>query len=82
MSVTLLEFTITRAGGYSLHVYCKYANDLHAWNPHHPSLFQQFEGQTESECNRSARRRGWILHKDGTSTCPMCARALRTGATP
>jgi hypothetical protein len=60
-------------GGYSLHLYCKWINPEHAFNefPHEP------EGcQTYAQAARIARRWGWVLHADGTATCPKCAKAL------
>lgn len=66
-------------GAYSLHLYCKYENPAHSYGefPHEPHGCQ-----TYGQAARRARRWGWILHRDGTATCPKCARALRARTTP
>lgn len=60
-------------GSYSLHLYCKYQNDEHAYGefPHEPP-----NCQTYGEAARVARLWGWKLHRDGTATCPKCVAAL------
>jgi hypothetical protein len=62
-------------GCYSLHLYCKWENDDH--------LLREFphefgEGcETGGQARNQARRLGWILHNDGTGTCPKCAKMPR-----
>lgn len=70
----LLADPIVRPGSYSLHLYCRYKNPAHEYGefPHEIDQFQK-----EATAERYARRRGWILHRDGTSTCPKCAAALK-----
>lgn len=72
--ITPLERPEHCPGCYSLHMYCKYENPAHVWNefPH-----EFGEGcETGGEARAIARRCGWILHRDGTATCPKCVRAL------
>lgn len=60
-------------GAYSLDCYCKYENPAHD-----PIEFpHQFVGETYGVCARQARRRGWVLHRDGFATCPKCVAALK-----
>lgn len=61
-------------GSYSLDLYCKYENPEHGFDefPHSYVEFQTFAASI-----RQARRRGWIYHRDGTATCPKCARRLK-----
>ena len=69
----LLDNPNYMAAGYALHLYCKYRSDSHVFAefPH------EYTGELGSKCRTSARRAGWILHKDGTATCPKCAKELR-----
>lgn len=59
-------------GCYVLHLYCKYENPDHAFDefPH------EYNHELGSVCRSDARKAGWILHRDGTATCPKCAKAL------
>lgn len=56
------------AGAYELHLYCDRSNDAHGYDefPH------QFGGSDLAVCLRTARARGWIVHRDRTATCPRC----------
>ena len=60
-------------GGYSLHLYCKYANPSHRYNEFPWEITDQ---ETLGRSRSAARRWGWIIHRDGTATCPKCAAAL------
>ena len=60
-------------GAYVLHLYCKYDNDEHDFEefPHDPT-----DVQSGAQARAVAKSWGWILHRDGTATCPKCAKAL------
>lgn len=62
-------------GGYSLHLYCKYENDQHEFEefPHEIT-----DRETGPKSRAAARKMGWILHRDGTGTCPKCAKTETT----
>lgn len=32
-----------------------------------------FTGYSKQDCRKSARSAGWILHQDGTASCPLCS---------
>lgn len=66
-------------GIYVLHLYCKYENPDHGFEefPHEPHPCQ-----THGEAARMARSWGWSLHRDGTATCPRCAKRLKTPEAP
>lgn len=32
----------------------------------------QFTAELGSSCRKQAIRAGWVLHRDGTTTCPKC----------
>lgn len=56
-------------GCYTLDLYCDHFNDAHRYDefPH------QFTGENYAACARTARKRGWVLHRDNcTATCPKC----------
>lgn len=66
-------------GAYVLHLYCKYENPDHG--------FQEFPHESDQvysqgAAHRQAREAGWILHRDGTGTCPKCAKRLKAGEKP
>ena len=61
-------------GGYCLHLYCKYENPAHRFDEF-PWEIAQVE--TGAEARRGARAFGWVLHRDGTATCPKCAALLK-----
>jgi len=59
------------ASCYSMDLYCRHWENIkHPYNyfPH------QFTGETLSECKKQAIKKGWIFHKDGEVTCPLCAK--------
>jgi hypothetical protein len=68
-------------GGYTLDAYCKYRATHHKWTPQYPSYGESAYGQTYGECSSDLRKAGWILHRDGTATCPKCAAALKEQTT-
>jgi hypothetical protein len=39
-----------------------------------------FEGRSRAECLGKARHAGWLFHRGGTTTCPLCAKNKRTDA--
>lgn len=75
----LLADPLTCPGGYVLHLYCRYENPDHGFRefPHSPDSVK-----TYGEAKRWAGKRGWILHRDGTATCPKCAKRLAAGEKP
>lgn len=69
----LLNDPMPVVGGYSVHIYCKWDNpDAHFL----PMGRGEFDGETYGECIAAARRKGWVIHRDQTSTCPNCAKEL------
>lgn len=70
----LLEHPNACPGSYDLHLYCRYENDEHKYGEF-PWEIGEF--QTYGKAAAYARRRGWVLHQDGTATCPKCAKALK-----
>lgn len=70
MTKVLLDEPIHRVGGYSLHLYCKYESDDHHFDEFPHELYDYLKKDVDA----SVRRRGWIMHRDGTSTCPKCAK--------
>ena len=75
----LLESPNYCPGSYSLHLYCRYENPDHALDefPH-----EYDDAQTYGEAAKNARKKGWILHRDNTATCPKCAARLKRGGRP
>ena len=61
--------------GYTLCLYCDHDNPDHKFRefPH------EFNSEWKTEAFRTARRRGWMIRIDGSSTCPKCCKALRIG---
>lgn len=55
---------------YAMDLYCDIDNPQHLYNefPH------SFTGETNAECKKQARKRGWKFKKDGTVVCPKCVR--------
>lgn len=57
------------ASGYTLVLYCKYKH-------RYPHVFRQeffADGKRSySEARRRANDTGWVIHRDGTATCPSC----------
>lgn len=60
-------------GAYSLDMYCKYDNPDHEFAEFPHEFYAPERG---ADARRAARDRGWIIHHDGTGTCPKCVRAL------
>ncbi len=63
------------AGCYTLDLYCDTPdNDPDPGKRIHPFLWfpRQFINEYGSECRRKARETGWVFHRDGTLTCPIC----------
>ena len=62
-----------QVGCYSLDLYCDVDEPEHKWRgfPH------QVIGERGSTCRAEARKRGWILGRDGKDICPMCAAKMR-----
>jgi len=67
-----LEDPWTLAGCYSLHLYCDHENPEHQWDefPH------EYTHEQGSTCRKLARENGWVIHRDGTATCPKCSDRL------
>jgi len=64
---------IAYVGGYHLDVYCK-------WDvPHYgdESWTQTVHAATVRLALIQVRRWGWVIHKDGTGTCPDCKKRLK-----
>jgi len=55
-------------GGYTLDLYCDQENENHEYN----EFPQKYYHEQGSVCRARARKAGWVLHKDGTATCPKC----------
>lgn len=70
---SLIGHPMEWVGCYSLDLYCKYNASCHEYGefPHN------YTGQFGGKCRARAARAGWILHKDGTTTCPKCAKEIR-----
>lgn len=60
---------LTYAAGYTLNLYCD--QNKQEWD--HQTM-GEFYAETFGECAKSARQRGWVIHKDRTATCPTCNR--------
>ena len=75
----LLANPIKGPGGYSLHLYCKYENSMHAFDEF-PHEYEQW--QTYQQAAKQAKAGGWMLHRDGTATCPKCVERLKRGDKP
>lgn len=58
-------------------LYCRHKDRVHPYGylPH------QFSGHTEDFCKRQARKRGWVFHRDGKVSCPICVGAKRDPVT-
>jgi len=61
-------------GGYEMHVDCKYAHEYTFTDPYCKSTI--VAGETRQECFKQLRDRGWIIHRDRTTTCPDCAKKV------
>lgn len=60
-------------GSYDLHLYCKWQNPAHDWDEF---PWEVVEHETRPKAERAARKSGWVFHRDGSATCPKCARLL------
>ena len=60
--------------GYVMDFYCRFQNDEHPFQPGMGGGFMDTptEVETRGEAIAVMRRRGWIYHRDGTATCPIC----------
>lgn len=61
--------------GYELHVYCDHVDPVHPDRMH----WSKFPAYTKKQAFDDARRSGWIIRIDGSSTCPACCKALGLG---
>ena len=76
-------------GCYTLHLYCDDPTHFARRNDRpwrESSLDAEFTGNTETDCKRQARAKGWKFKAD-ECTCPYCVTANRphaqgTGAVP
>jgi hypothetical protein len=88
--------TMPIASGYSMDLYCRnnwlaprtalVEERNKAWHEderrHGRTKSRQFTGETWGQCKRIAQKSGWVFNRDGEVTCPMCARAALSKATP
>lgn len=67
-------------GIYNLALYCKHT-DSNCWECKNekfetgggcPRFPIEYIHEFGSVCRTDARKDGWILHRDGTATCPHC----------
>lgn len=58
------ENSIPISSGYSIDLYC--------WICHNTDEVSMDGPTSYYTCRAKARKRGWILHKDGYATCPNC----------
>lgn len=65
-------------GRYVMHFYCKYENPAHPFQMSNIGLYMLEADQVETRGQAIAQMRadGWIYHRDGTATCPICVKAL------
>ena len=61
-------------GCYSLDMYCKWENPKHGW--YYKRFPVVYIDELGSKCRQQARYDGWILHRDGSASCPLCAKEL------
>lgn len=68
------------AGSYSLDLYCENYNSRGPWPDQHGHTFNAFPAQYThelgSKCRQAARRKGWLLMRDGRAYCPLCSGKL------
>jgi hypothetical protein len=57
--------------GYVIDLYCKYKVDD---TRHFDYWGVTFSGHSRAKARQDAKNSGWKFHRDGTATCPMCAR--------
>lgn len=59
--------------GWAMDLYCRYTVGVgHDIDTHGVSI----GGNDRADARRQAKNMGWVLHRDGTATCPRCAKAL------
>lgn len=68
------------AACYTLDLYCDNeadAGNVHRWNefPH------QFTDELGSECRKEARKKGWLIKRNGDVICPKCVKLGLTSKT-
>lgn len=59
-------------GGYSLHLYCDNGPKCLLWPLMGNVSHSEFDGDTERECRKEARKDGWTFKRDrktGAETC-------------
>lgn len=60
------------SSGYTIHLYCRNA-DCPVYRGDGPQDEAFGEGpHAYHEARTMARKKGWILHKDNSATCPTC----------
>lgn len=74
-----------RVGGYSLDLYCDRLSikngEVQDEHGHRYDEFpHQFYAETGQECDRQARKRGWLISTNRT-LCPKCSGKRRTHPT-
>ena len=72
MKLALLDSPSYREQMYTLYLYCKYQHETDFGVKYERD--NDYTGDTRADCYSQARKDGWILHVDGTSTCPECRR--------
>ena len=82
----LLDDPNKMAGCYYIHAYCKYSlrtNNSglatsviteHDWQTH----FIEITGETRASCIYQLKSLGWLVHEDGTCTCAVCGKILKS----
>jgi hypothetical protein len=76
-----------RVGCYVLHLYCRHTVEVskysgNFWHDRDMQGFEITDADSRREAESIARKKGWTLHADGTSTCPHCARRIAAGEKP
>ena len=68
-----------KVGCYTLDLYCRNSGDVFSEDPTKLDAIHTFKefphqyiGETRQECERQARKHGWIFNKDRDVTCPKC----------
>lgn len=71
--LTLREDPLPVVEGWAMDLYCRYTVDVeHDMDTHGVSI----GGADRADARRQAKAMGWVLHRDGTASCPRCAKAL------
>ena len=63
-------------GCYSLDLYCDQDNPAHAYK----EFPKTYTSELGTKARSTAKKDGWIFHRDSTMTCPKCNSTK--GATP